>query len=337
VRRCGADGRPGPSEPGPELDERARAVDLITLSHDELGVIVDGLADPLQPVVAVAFSSTCKGLRTPLGAALEVLKQQHERVNALRPKLRAAPFGCAVLRDTEKLMLHNSGLDADAVATIGTILTARGISQGHQGHGRGFPRDIGVAVGDCPGTSGSRSGISQGHRGHGRGFPRDIGVTVWDFPGTSGSRSGISQGHRGHGLGFPRDIGVTVWDFPGTSGSRSGISQGHQLTDQPTNQLNHQPPTNQPINQSIIGPGRGFTHFGFQVSLLSLSSVFRVFQVSFSRPCSVFRVFRVSCSGARARSANFVKFSSPPAGDGRRRHNLFLSIGAPYLRITRYD
>ena len=32
------------------------------------------------------------------------------------------------------------------------------------------------------------------------------------------------------------------------------------------------------------------------------------------RPCSVFRVFRVSCSGARARSANFVKFSSPPAG-----------------------
>ena len=26
---------------------------LLELSHDELGVIVDGLADPLQPVVAV--------------------------------------------------------------------------------------------------------------------------------------------------------------------------------------------------------------------------------------------------------------------------------------------
>ena len=29
---------------------------LLALSHDELGVIVDGLADPLQPVVAAAAS-----------------------------------------------------------------------------------------------------------------------------------------------------------------------------------------------------------------------------------------------------------------------------------------
>jgi len=28
---------------------------LLALSHDELGVIFDGLADPLQPVVAVAL------------------------------------------------------------------------------------------------------------------------------------------------------------------------------------------------------------------------------------------------------------------------------------------
>jgi len=48
---------------------------LLELSHDALGVIFDGLADPLQPVVAVAFSSTCLGLRTPLRAALEVLKE----------------------------------------------------------------------------------------------------------------------------------------------------------------------------------------------------------------------------------------------------------------------
>ena len=100
---------------------------LIEVSHDELGVIFDGLADPLQPVVAVAFSSTCKGLRTPLGVALEVLKQQHERVNALRPKLRGAPCSCVVLRDTEKLMLHNNGLNTDDVATIGMILSSRGL------------------------------------------------------------------------------------------------------------------------------------------------------------------------------------------------------------------
>ena len=53
-------------------DDDSRSL-LLALSHDELGVIFDGLADPLQPVVAVALSSTCLGLRTPLGAALEVL------------------------------------------------------------------------------------------------------------------------------------------------------------------------------------------------------------------------------------------------------------------------
>jgi len=42
-------------------------------------VIFDGLADPLQPVVAVALSSTCLGLRTPLRAALEVLKKRQKK------------------------------------------------------------------------------------------------------------------------------------------------------------------------------------------------------------------------------------------------------------------
>ena len=56
---------------------------LGALSHDELGVIFDGLADPLQPDVAVAFSSTCRGLRTPLQAALEVLQERHARAVAL--------------------------------------------------------------------------------------------------------------------------------------------------------------------------------------------------------------------------------------------------------------
>ena len=63
-------------------DDASRCL-LLALSHDELGVIVDGLADPLQPVVAVALSSTCLGLRTPLQAALEVLKERHARAVAL--------------------------------------------------------------------------------------------------------------------------------------------------------------------------------------------------------------------------------------------------------------
>ena len=46
-------------------DEGSRCL-LLSLSHDEMGVILDGLADPLDPGVAEALCSTCKGLRNPL-------------------------------------------------------------------------------------------------------------------------------------------------------------------------------------------------------------------------------------------------------------------------------
>ena len=65
------------------LTEAVATGPLGALSHDELGVIFDGLADPLEPVVATALSSTCLGLRTPLRPALEVLKERHERAAAL--------------------------------------------------------------------------------------------------------------------------------------------------------------------------------------------------------------------------------------------------------------
>ena len=103
---------------------------LGALSHDELGVIFDGLADPLQPVVAVALSSTCLGLRTPLGTALEVLKERHARAVALCRK--ASTFhqytSCAKLRDAEKLswaageIYVKGGFTADHMATFGMIL-----------------------------------------------------------------------------------------------------------------------------------------------------------------------------------------------------------------------
>jgi len=92
---------------------------LLELSHDELDVIVDGLADPLQPVVAVALSSTCLGLRTPLQAALEVLKGRHERAAALCRKLGTS---CVEVRDAETLYWYEQGLAADDAATLGTLL-----------------------------------------------------------------------------------------------------------------------------------------------------------------------------------------------------------------------
>lgn len=65
------------------LDAAVATGPLGELSHDELGVVFDGLADPLQPVVAVALSSTCHGMRMPLRAALEMLKKNHRDVLSL--------------------------------------------------------------------------------------------------------------------------------------------------------------------------------------------------------------------------------------------------------------
>jgi len=96
---------------------------LLALSHDELGVIFDGLADPLQPGVAVALSSTCLGLRTPLRAALEVLKERHTRAVALCRKLDKS---CAELRGAGKLR-GSSRLVAGDAATLAMILQTNGL------------------------------------------------------------------------------------------------------------------------------------------------------------------------------------------------------------------
>jgi len=92
---------------------------LGALSHDELGVIFDGLADPLEPVVAVALSSTCLGLRTPLQAALEVLRQRFYLAKKLCRKFGCS--SCANLRDAETLSCETQ-LTANDVATLGMIL-----------------------------------------------------------------------------------------------------------------------------------------------------------------------------------------------------------------------
>ena len=110
---------------------------LLDLSHDELGAIVDGLADPLQPVVAVAFSTTCKGLLTPLRAAREMLQQQHEKAAALCRKTATGfarkkpvlPNSCAQVRDAKALSLDFSEtvFTTDDMATLGMIFRTNGM------------------------------------------------------------------------------------------------------------------------------------------------------------------------------------------------------------------
>jgi len=106
------------------LTEAVATGPLGALSHDELGVIFDGLADPLEPVVAVALSSTCLGLRTPLQAALEVLKERNARAAALSRKMKTS---CALLRDAEELDWYGKSLAADDMATLAMILSTNGL------------------------------------------------------------------------------------------------------------------------------------------------------------------------------------------------------------------
>ena len=92
---------------------------LLALSHDELGVIFDGLAGPLQPGIAVALSSTCKGVRTPLRAALEVLQQRHERAVALCGKIGRS---CARLCREPLLNANSKRLTADDMSALSMIM-----------------------------------------------------------------------------------------------------------------------------------------------------------------------------------------------------------------------
>ena len=126
----------------PRREEAVATGPLGALSHDELGVIFDGLADPLQPVVAVALSSTCLGLRTPLRAALAVLEERHARAVALLRKAgrydAAADYfkgqvglTCEEVRGFKGLNFSDDDLEnfsddghlaLDDIATLGTIM-----------------------------------------------------------------------------------------------------------------------------------------------------------------------------------------------------------------------
>merc|ERR1740124_1857907 len=101
------------------LTEAVATGPLGALSHDELGVVFDGLADPIQPIVAVALSSTCVGLRTPLRAALEVLKKQHESAAAL---CRKVGMRWSDLREAKTLVWRHKCLTAADLATLGMLL-----------------------------------------------------------------------------------------------------------------------------------------------------------------------------------------------------------------------
>jgi len=109
-------------------DDGSRCL-LLALSHDELGVILDGLADPLEPGVAEALCSTCKGLRIPLVLQAVMWRLAREHVRAQRLCIQFDLAEPDELRD--KTMAIRLGLDyndnpqivtSSDIATLGMIL-----------------------------------------------------------------------------------------------------------------------------------------------------------------------------------------------------------------------
>ena len=111
-----------PLQPPSDLAEAATPW-LLEISHDELGVIVDALAGPLRPQIAVALGSTCKSLRTPLRPTLDLLEQWHPRAAALCRKVSKGRRSCADLPDNHDILTWTTtSLSAGDMATFGMLL-----------------------------------------------------------------------------------------------------------------------------------------------------------------------------------------------------------------------
>ena len=109
---------------------------LLQLSPDEMGKVVHELCDPLRPKHAVHLSSTAKGLRVLMQAALRWLYWQRMAANALAAHLgeRRAPelgmgnglvrrFGGGVsLSELELGSGYNKPLTLDLWKTLGTLV-----------------------------------------------------------------------------------------------------------------------------------------------------------------------------------------------------------------------
>ena len=74
--------------PAPHHEPPTTSCLLLTLKHDEFGVIVQELCDPAQPHIALQLSSTSRSLRLLMRARLAELREQHEEAKALAAILR---------------------------------------------------------------------------------------------------------------------------------------------------------------------------------------------------------------------------------------------------------
>ena len=93
---------------------------LSKLSADEAGIILGQLLNPLEPRLAVYFSSASSGLRVLLTPALrQQLRADHEVATALC--LKMGMRSCKELREATKVQWLNKGLSATDLKLLGTL------------------------------------------------------------------------------------------------------------------------------------------------------------------------------------------------------------------------
>ena len=93
---------------------------LCALNDDALGMISDGLCNPLEPNIIVAFSSANKGLRALNQVLLQQLKADREVAAALCRRMGMG--SCGELREAKDVHWEGNGLCAADMATLGTLV-----------------------------------------------------------------------------------------------------------------------------------------------------------------------------------------------------------------------
>ena len=100
---------------------RPGAMALCALNDDALGIISYGLCNPLEPRVAVAFSSASRGLRALTHALRQQLRADHDVAAALCHRMGTR--SCKELREAKELQWEGNGLCAADLTTLGTLVS----------------------------------------------------------------------------------------------------------------------------------------------------------------------------------------------------------------------
>ena len=94
---------------------------LCSLDDDALGIISDGLCNPLEPDILMSFSSASHGLWAPTQPVRQQLRADHEAAAALCRK--AGMRSCKELREAKMIHWHGYYFTAADLVTLGSLVS----------------------------------------------------------------------------------------------------------------------------------------------------------------------------------------------------------------------